>query len=81
MINLASLYCAETKNNCGFDYCFLDGWSLNGCSLRWLLKLNKPKLMAILLLLNKPRLMAILLALNKGKPMAIYFLYNQDIIK
>ena len=64
----------------GFDDCFLDNWSLDGCALSWLLNLSKPKVMAILLFLNKPGLMAILLALKKPGLMAIYFLYNQDII-
>ena len=54
--------------NSGFDDCFLDGRSLDDCSLRWLLNSNKPKLMAILLALNKPQLMN------------IHFLYNQDTI-
>ena len=52
----------------GFDDYFLDNWSLDGCALRWLLNLSKPKLVTILLALKKPRLMA------------TYFLYNQDII-
>ena len=82
VINLASL-CNTNKfflYNCRFDDCFFDGWSLNGCSLRWLLNLKMPKFMAILLFPNRPGLMAILLALNKPRLMAIYFLYNQDII-
>ena len=66
--------------NCGFVDCFFDGWSLNMRSLRWLLDLNKPKLMALLLFLNKPALTAILLALNKPRLMHICFLYNQDTI-
>ena len=82
VINLASL-CNTNKfffYNSRFDDCFFDGWSLNGCPLRWLLNLKMPKFMAILLFPNRPGLMAILQALNKPRLMAIYFLYNQDII-